>query len=259
VYVDAARREDPVVRIRAALAYVRVPAAVSHVTGLWVWGLSRGDAHSVHLVTGREGHRRAGPDLLVHPWRDFHVGPPHTVERGGVPVLGLDQCLVDSWPLLPLGPEQRAPLLDAVASRRTTVRQTLAAAPKLPGRAELSGLLRRLEAGCHSELELWGYEHVFTWPEFAAVLRQHPVPLRSGTVYLDIAFEDVKVAVELDGAAWHGSREQRERDVRRDTELAALGWLVLRVTHRRLHSEPEIVRAEVLAAIRRRRGQLEAP
>lgn len=90
------------------------------------------------------------------------------------------------------------------------------------------------------------------------MLRQHPVRLPSGTVYLDIAFEDLKVAVELDGAAWHGSREQRERDVRRDSELAAVGWLVLRVTHRRLHSEPEVVRAEVLAAVRTRRAQLQA-
>ena len=31
------------------------------------------------------------------------------------------------------------------------------------------------------------------------------------------------MAVELDGAAFHGSREARERDLRRDTALAALG------------------------------------
>jgi hypothetical protein len=87
------------------------------------------------------------------------------------------------------------------------------------------------------------------------VLRQYPVRLQSGTVYLDIVFETPR-------SRWNWTVRRgtvpgsSARDVRRDTELAALGWLVLRVTHRRLHAEPEVVRAEVLTAVRARRGQL---
>jgi len=49
----------------------------------------------------------------------------------------------------------------------------------------------------------------------------------------------VRLAVELDGAAWHGSREQRERDIRRDALLATVGWRTLRLGFTRLTSAPD--------------------
>ncbi len=60
------------------------------------------------------------------------------------------------------------------------------------------------------------------------------------------------MAVALDGAASHGSRDQRERDLRRDTALAALGWVVLRSSYRRLTTDPEGCRREIEAVVRRR-------
>jgi very-short-patch-repair endonuclease len=64
------------------------------------------------------------------------------------------------------------------------------------------------------------------------------------------------VAVELDGAAWHGSQSQRERAVRRDAQLAALGIVVVRFTHHRLHHEPDRVIDELLSILAARRRQL---
>ena len=54
-----------------------------------------------------------------------------------------------------------------------------------------------------------------------------------------------RVAVELDGAAFHGSREARERDLRRDTALAAAGWIVLRFSYARLIADPDGCRREI--------------
>jgi very-short-patch-repair endonuclease len=62
--------------------------------------------------------------------------------------------------------------------------------------------------------------------------------------------------VELDGAAWHGSAAQRERDVRRDAALAASGWLVVRFTQARLHRDPEGCRRDLLDILASRRRQL---
>jgi very-short-patch-repair endonuclease len=64
------------------------------------------------------------------------------------------------------------------------------------------------------------------------------------------------VGVEMDGAAYHSSADQREWDVRRDALLARLGWLILRFTHRRLHSDPDGVRDEIPEVLRMRRRQL---
>ena len=38
----------------------------------------------------------------------------------------------------------------------------------------------------------------------------------------------------MDGAAFHGSADARERDTRRDVALATLGWVVLRFSCQRL-------------------------
>jgi len=81
-----------------------------------------------------------------------------------------------------------------------------------------------------------------------------PVRLGTRTVYLDVAYEAEMVAVELDGSAYHGDRD---RDSRRDIALAALGWLTLRFSHRRLHNETEPVRRELRITLEIRRRQLD--
>ena len=85
---------------------------------------------------------------------------------------------------------------------------------------------------------------------------QVPVKLPFGTVYLDRYFDRERLAVELDGAAFHGSPGQRERDIRRDAALAALGIQVVRFSHQRLFNDPDGVRAELLRILSARRYQL---
>ncbi len=147
-------------------------------------------------------------------------------------------------------------MIFAVQGRRTTAARIAAEvgqAPKLPGRAELAALLHLLELGCHSELEIWGHRHVFNHSSLPHARRQRPVELGIRTVYLDLAYEEEMVAVELDGSAYHGDRD---RDQRRDLALAAQGWLTLRFSHRRLHTEVESVRQELRATLVTRRRQL---
>jgi very-short-patch-repair endonuclease len=169
--------------------------------------------------------------------------------------------VIDSWPLL-AGPDQRAPAIVAVAERRTTAQRLMSEArsrSNLRGRASLLALCDALADGCRSELELWGLRHVFRDDSrFAHGIRQLPVQLEAQVVYLDLAFMTERVAIELDGAAYHGTPEQRERDMRRDNALSALGWIVLRFSYHRLHTDPEGVRNEVDAVLRTRRRQLAA-
>ncbi|HYN94688.1 MAG TPA: DUF559 domain-containing protein, partial [Pilimelia sp.] len=125
----------------------------------------------------------------------------------------------------------------------------LAGAPRLPGRAELRALLDRLVAGCRSELESWGHDHVFTGPGMPAFRRQVPVRVAGRSAYLDVYAEAERVDFELDGAASHGSPGQREADLRRDALLATLGILVVRFTHHRLLHDTAAVRQEILAIL----------
>jgi very-short-patch-repair endonuclease len=113
-----------------------------------------------------------------------------------------------------------------------------------------------VRAGSHSELEIWGVWHVFETPGMPRFVRQHAVALPFATVHLDAALPELRIAVELDGAAFHGSAEARERDTRRDVALAALGWVVLRFSYLRLTSDPECCRPEMLQVCAARQRQL---
>ena len=147
-------------------------------------------------------------------------------------------------------------VIDAVRRRDVSVpqvREQSAGQPLHAGRAALGALLDLVEAGCQSELEIFGVTHVLLIPGIPAPVQQHRVVLPDGrAAQLDAAWPEARVAVELDGAAFHGSREARERDLRRDSALAALGWVVLRFSYERLLSDPDGCRREIEAVIRHR-------
>ena len=56
--------------------------------------------------------------------------------------------------------------------------------------------------------------------------------LRDGylVAQVDLAYPELRYAVELDSIAFHLNREAFEDDRRRDADLAAVGWLVRRFT-----------------------------
>ncbi len=257
VYADPAVLGEPMTPLRTALLYGGDNAALSHTTGLSLWSLPLPPDLPVHLTTDNR-QLNAHQKLVVHRRRGFRAEPPMVALRGGLAVVRLDACLVDSWPLLE-GYERRAPLIAAVQRRLTTatrVRAAVNGSTRLAGRASLLGLVELLESGCHSELEIWGFRHVFNHPMLPTAQRQRSVSIGGRRGYLDVAYPEEMVDVELDGSRYHSGGDSRERDMRRDAALVAAGWLVVRFSHRRLHEDPEGVRREVLATLEVRRRQL---
>ena len=197
------------------------------------------------------GHRLAAAGIHVHRRRDFRCEPPHVVVRNGLPVTKLERSLVDSWGVQSVD-HRPAPILFAVAERMTTPARTLASladSPNLPGRAELVELLTKLDHGCRSPLELWGYDNVFTGPEFERLRWQVPVTVGGRRMILDLYDQATRTNIELDGAAYHSSSKDRERDLRRDALPATIGVQTVRFSHLRLHTEAATVRREVLSII----------
>lgn len=245
VVIDPDRMDEPGWRRRAALVAAGPGAALSHVSALAVWGLPADDRAAVHLVTGPERRIRL-PGVVAHRRPAFT-----NVIRSGLAITPLEESLVDGWPLA-AADAQRAPLLHAVNARLTTpdrLAATVASRPNVAGRRALVELISKLRIGCRSELELWGYDRVFRGPGMPAFAWQVPVRLGTGLVYLDVLHEPTMTNFELDGAKWHGSRDARERDLRRDATLAARGYRVVRLTHDRLVRQPGEVRAQVLAIL----------
>ncbi|MFJ8581093.1 endonuclease domain-containing protein [Micromonospora sp. NPDC093277] len=260
--VPAIGRLDPELGRRAVLAWADGRGALSHLCALAAWGLHRQAAGDLlHLSVPAGVSLRSRPGVAVHRRQGLVLEPPHVMVRRGLAVTRIEPALVDSWPILPPG-ERRAPVIQAVNDRLTTPERlevALGASPRLNGRVAFRTLLRRLAEGCRSPLEIWGHERVFTGPGMPRFRRQVPIRLGSRTVYLDLYAEPERVNIELDGATTHGDPHQREIDLRRDAQLAALGILVVRFAHRRLVHEIEEVRRETLAILSTRRPDTSVP
>ena len=85
---------------------------------------------------------------------------------------------------------------------------------------------------------------------FAAFCDERGLPPRETNVLLlghevDVYWPSVKLAVELDSFGFHGHRAAFERDRARDLDFLAEGIHVVRITHRRLDDEAEIVAAKL--------------
>jgi len=252
--------QDPLARARAATLWAKGP--LSHRSALELWDVVPPSSGLLHVTVPADRFPRRTNGVVVHR-TTVHL--PITAIRG-VPVTDLARSLVDSWDWAhrskkgrPGGGQAviRQAVIECVRSRRlavAAVRGESAARPVHAGRAALTALLDLVEGGCESELEIWGVTRVLPGPPAVpAWVQQHEVRLGDGRrVRLDAAFTEARVAVELDGAAFHGSREARERDLRRDTALAALGWVVLRFSYARLTSDPEGCRREIEAVVRAR-------
>lgn len=244
---------------RAALLY-RPDGALSHLDALDEWGLATEGVASgpISLLTD-DGHREAHvAGVVVHRRRGFCNAPPHVVTRGGLRLVKLETAVVDSWAGLPLS-ARRAPALVAVRERRTTAARLLDALRcrgRVAGAAQMRTLFALIDSGCHSELELWGHERVFSTPGLCDAVAQFRISAGGRTAYLDRYFEAEMLAIELDGAAFHGAPGQRERDIRRDAWLATLGIQTLRFAHPRLFGDVDGVRREIFAIRSTRRAQL---
>ena len=241
-------------QIRAAQLWAGEGAVASHRTGAEVQGLPGGDPSLIE-VTSLTNAR--APDLVVH--RRIHLlsGDADCVD--GIPVTSIERTVVD---------------LAAVVSRATLSR-ALDAALLRPG-VTLGSISARLQRGARQGrngttalrallVERAGEKSPVESPlerDLLTVLRgggipdpeaQHVVE-KDGHVIarLDFAYPDLKIGIELDGYAFHSSRESFERDRYRLTELTNEGWHMLVFTRSHLRKHPSYVRSAVIKARRAR-------
>jgi Protein of unknown function (DUF559) len=257
-YVDPDRLAEPKLRARAALRYAGPTAALSHITALGVWRLPGGTLDGpVHMLLPATRKLRGGAGVVLHRRRGFAVDGPGVVLRSGLPTCRVEPSIVDSWRLL-AGDTRRAAVIASVAERLTTPDRLLRlvdATRSVPDRQALLRLVSLLAAGCRSELELWGYDHIFTGPDMPGVVRNVKVKVGGQTIYMDAFCPEARINFELDGAKYHTSRRDRERDARRDAALAAIGIMVVRFTHDQLTGSPALVRRQIRAIVAARLGR----
>lgn len=204
-----------------------------------------GDDHLVLNPTDR----RASIDLDV---RVLRRDPGMVVTRHGEPpmVPRLD-ALIDT--LIFRSAKEARELLDRALQRRWIQAADLNAALARRsgagnrGQRRLSELRERAMSGSRSEAE----------QRMGALLRRSPgrwianyaVRDESGRILAEIDFADphLRIAIEVDGRAFHSDRRSFERDRERQNMLTLRGWVILRFTWERIVYDPAGVIAEIEA------------
>jgi very-short-patch-repair endonuclease len=118
-----------------------------------------------------------------------------------------------------------------------------------PGVSRLRRHVRVAAPGARSEAER-GLVGLLRRAGIRGWVTQHVV---AGIGVLDVAFPDVRLAVEVDGRAWHAAGDRFQRDRVRQNALVAAGWTVLRFTWADVMERPDHVVAVILATLGRAR------
>ena len=244
---------------------VRAHAATGYTGGL----LSHMSALAVHRVVDTEVTRldvtvRVADRIRTSRWLRVHRShrPCRIVTARGLAATDIARSLVDTWDdahraraLRGFDGVARNAVLRATRERRVTVallEAELPAVPRLAGRAALLELLDEIRAGAQSHLEIIGRRALLSMPGLPRPRQQYGVLLPDGPVHLDAAWPEVMLVVEFDGAAFHSDPDARQRDLRRDAALAALGWVVLRFSYADVSERPQVCAAQVAAVYRSR-------
>jgi very-short-patch-repair endonuclease len=239
--------DGPHTGVMAAVLACGSGAFASHRTAAALWELLPGDAWLLVDVTvpGRDAGRRPG----IHCRRVAGMLPEELTRQHGVPVTTPTRTLLD---LAGVGLRPRV-LEQAVAKAErlglTTAAALLAAlewhGPR-PGVRLLRSIATRSDGRMfvRSEAE----------EQLLALVRRGglPAPEVNGRVAgheVDFAWVVQRLIVEVDGYAFHGARSSFESDRRRDLELAAAGFRVIRVSWRQITREPHAVLGRIALAV----------
>jgi very-short-patch-repair endonuclease len=230
-------------RIRAAVWGYGAQATASGLAAAWWLDLTRFAPQVVEVTVPRNSHGRRHVGSRV---RRRNLSPLDVIERGGLRVTSLPLTAVEAAVRRGGGPN----VMDNALQQHTELRKLWEAHMRNKGRYGSPAarmLLQAADEGTRSAAERL----------FAQMLNQAGItgwkPNQMVAGYeVDFLFRDAKLAVEVDGFAFHSDPEAFNRDRKKQNAIALAGYQILRFTWIDLTEYPERVIAEVKRAIRAR-------
>jgi very-short-patch-repair endonuclease len=179
--------------------------------------------------------------LPVRTIRELPCGR-HVV--AGVPVVARDRALLDLARFLP--PEVarrlvfRAAQVRGSASTVALLQRADGLPPGYRGARQVGALVADLGTGAHSDAENL-LVSLLVEAGFTGYVVNLPVRMGSAVARIDVAFPQARLAIEVDGWAFHSSRQRFQHDRTRQNRIVAAGWRVLRFTWEDLTQRPDQV------------------
>lgn len=195
------------------------------------------------LAVGR--HVRSRPGIEVRRAERLSSADVRRIE--GIPVTSPARTIVDlAGRVTPEGLERL--VHEAQVLRLASPRAVAAALVRAGAVAGARTLRALLESGSRGATRSEA-ERVLRRLVSAAGLPQPAINARLGPYEVDALWSGERLVVEVDGFRFHGTRRAFERDRRRDAELQAAGYRVVRFTWRQLDREPLAVAARLAALL----------
>jgi uncharacterized protein DUF559 len=233
VLVDGSRQLELLTRAAAALLTVGPDAVLCGLTAARLHGCTAANTSPIHLLMRYERRMQARAELRVHRgW--FSDDDLTEIEK--LSVLALDRTIAD----LLCSRDRREALAcadQAVALQPEPQRAMFIAAVGLQldqrrdrrGTRQAADLLRLIDGRAESPPESW-LRLLVVEAGFPPPTVQYCIVDRDGAlVYrLDLAWPEIRIALEYDGYEAHADRQVQ--DAARDADLARRGWLTVRAT-----------------------------
>jgi very-short-patch-repair endonuclease len=232
-----------------ALLAVRAGAALSHHTAALLWELRRpGSGDGLIHVTVPGASVEDPEGVRVH--RSTVLSARDIRVREGLPVTSPPRVLLDLT--LALGRRETERAIDRMLIERVgglgQIQELLKRAGRHAGRAVLQDIVTGYTTSTFTRSEA---EERFLALVRRSGLEQPLVNARRLGFEIDFLWPNHGVAVEIDGFAFHRTRDRFEDDRARDRKLAKAGITVIRITWRQLEREPEAVLVDVAQALAR--------
>lgn len=240
VYFADDRPFTTAARIRAAV-WSRAPrAAASGLAAAWWLGLMAIHPNRIEVTVPRTSNGRAPADIRL---RRRDLSEADVIVHRDLRVTSVAFTVLEAAARASGGQA----IMDAALQRRVGLADLQRAHLRNRGRYGAPAARLMLQAaagGARSEAE----RLVIRLLRDAGITGWHanyPV----GPYSVDIAFPTQRVAIEIDGWAFHSDQEAFQKDRKRQNWLALHGWQVLRFTWLDITQHPERVLREIRAAI----------
>lgn len=236
------------------------PRVKGEALNLWQPSGAVTGTHALHLYASRIDPPRHTDYVLPHgqhldapAWVRLHqTGPiPVRIFTQGVECVQMPRALLDAWRYA--APSKRRNVLwEALWARACTWRQLqaeLRRTARVAGRRDLERVLGWFEDGATTPLEVRAQYETFADARFRKFEWQVELSLPTRRATPDMLHRRSMVVVELEGDNYHSTREARDADRERRTDLAAAGYTVVCFGWRDVFDRPQWCRERLLDVV----------
>jgi very-short-patch-repair endonuclease len=223
----------------AWVAVLGARAVLSYLSAARWWDLPVEQDGRIHVT--RRARQKFATHKLIRVHRTLLV-PEAVTNRFGLRITTRTETLLDCLGWLPL-PTARNLLDRAFQQMWLAPRDLERRLDEQPGRwgnKRLAQLLRDCRPGVEAESER-RLQRVLERAGIGGWIANHPVAVGGRRFRLDMAFVRARLAVEVDGWAYHRTKAQRDADLERDNLLMLAGWRVLRFSWEDVRDRPDYV------------------